>query len=146
MGVQNGPESWLGLVDLISINRYYGWYWNVGRIAEGVAELEKEIDHLHKTYKKPVLFTEFGADTIAGMHAQPAEMWTEEYQTEFMQAYLDLADKKSYVVGMQLWVFADFKTGQGIFRVGGLNHKGVFTRDRRPKMAAHFLRSRWKKN
>lgn len=25
----------------------------------------------------------------------------------------------------------------------GLNHKGVFTRDRRPKMAAHLLRRRW---
>lgn len=145
VGVMNGPESWLGLTDLVSINRYNGWYRDVGRIAEGVAELEKEIDHLYKTFKKPILFTEFGADTVAGMHAQPAEMWTEEYQTEFMQAYLDLADKKTYVVGMQLWVFADFKTGQGIFRVGGLNHKGVFTRDRRPKMAAHFLRSRWKR-
>jgi len=24
-----------------------------------------------------------------------------------------------------------------------MNHKGVFTRDRSPKMAAHFLRERW---
>jgi len=32
---------------------------------------------------------------------------------------------------------------QGIIRAAGLNQKGVFTRDRRPKMAAHFLRSRW---
>jgi hypothetical protein len=24
-----------------------------------------------------------------------------------------------------------------------MNFKGVFTRDRRPKMAAHFLRSHW---
>jgi len=30
-------------------------------------------------------------------------------------------------------------------RAGGLNHKGVFTRDRQPKMAAHFLRERWAK-
>lgn len=145
VGVMNGPESWLGITDLVSINRYNGWYRDVGRINDGVADLEQEIDHLHQKFQKPVLFTEFGADTVAGMHAQPAEMWTEEYQTEFMQAYLDLADRKPYVVGMQLWVFADFKTGQGIFRVGGLNHKGVFTRDRRPKMAAHFLRSRWKR-
>jgi beta-glucuronidase len=145
VGMMSGPESWLNLTDLISLNRYNGWYRNAGRIEDGVAELEKEIDHLHQTYKKPILFTEFGADTVAGMHSQPAEMWSEEYQTELMRAYLDLADKKPYMVGMQLWVFADFKTGQGIFRVGALNHKGVFTRDRRPKMAAHFLRSRWKK-
>lgn len=28
-------------------------------------------------------------------------------------------------------------------RAGSLNHKGVFTRDRRPKMAAHTLREIW---
>jgi beta-glucuronidase len=28
-------------------------------------------------------------------------------------------------------------------RAAGMNHKGVFTRDRRPKMAAHLLRERW---
>jgi beta-glucuronidase len=28
--------------------------------------------------------------------------------------------------------------------VGGLNLKGVFTRDRRPKLAAHRLRRMWK--
>jgi hypothetical protein len=27
--------------------------------------------------------------------------------------------------------------------MSGLNQKGVFNRERRPKMAAHFLRSRW---
>jgi beta-glucuronidase len=146
VGVMNGPRAWLDITDFISINRYNGWYAQVGQLDVGIKELEKEIDEIYATYKKPVLFTEFGADTIAGMHNQPSEMWTEEYQVEFLREYLDLADKKPYVVGMQMWVFADFKTGQGIFRVNGLNHKGVFTRDRRPKMAAHFLKSRWKKN
>jgi beta-glucuronidase len=46
-------------------------------------------------------------------------------------------------VGLHVWNFADFKTAQGVVRPGGLNTKGVFTRDRRPKMAAHFLRQRW---
>lgn len=54
-----------------------------------------------------------------------------------------LADKKPYVIGMHIWNFADFKTGQAVLRMGGLNHKGVFTRDRQPKMAAHMLRKRW---
>jgi len=44
---------------------------------------------------------------------------------------------------MHVWNFADFKTGQGIIRASGLNQKGVFTRDRRPKLAAHTLRARW---
>jgi beta-glucuronidase len=70
-------------------------------------------------------------------------MWSEEYQVEFLRRYLDVAASRPFVAGMHVWNFADFKTGQGIIRMGGMNLKGVFTRDRRPKMAAHFLRSRW---
>ena len=37
----------------------------------------------------------------------------------------------------------DFAAVLGIMRVGGLNMKGVFTRARTPKMAAHVLREFW---
>ena len=43
-----------------------------------------------------------------------------------------------------VWNMCDFKTSQGITRMGSMNYKGVFTRDRRPKMAAHMLRMLWK--
>jgi hypothetical protein len=65
------------------------------------------------------------------------------YQVEFLRAYLDVAARKPLVAGLHVWNFADFKTGPRIIRMGGISLKGVFTRDRRPKMAAHFLRSRW---
>jgi beta-glucuronidase len=41
-----------------------------------------------------------------------------------------------------VWNFADFGTEPSLHRVDG-NRKGVFTRDRRPKLAAHALRERW---
>jgi beta-glucuronidase len=75
---------------------------------------------------------------------QSQEMWSEEYQVEFLRGFLDVAAARPFVAGLHVWNFADFKTGQGIMRASGLNQKGVFTRDRRPKMAAHFLRSRWR--
>jgi beta-glucuronidase len=53
-------------------------------------------------------------------------------------------DRIDAVVGEQMWNFADFETKPGVFRVDG-NKKGAFTRDRRPKAAAHLLRSRWQK-
>ena len=37
---------------------------------------------------------------------------------------------------------SDFASGQAFFRVVG-NRKGVFTRSREPKLAAHRLRARW---
>lgn len=51
-------------------------------------------------------------------------------------------DKKDYVIGEHVWNFADFETHPSVRRVDG-NKKGVFTRDRRPKMAAHYLKNRW---
>jgi beta-galactosidase/beta-glucuronidase len=145
VGVMGGPLEWLALSDVICVNRYWGWYTQSGQIDAGVEFLAQELDGLYDELNKPIIITEFGADTIAGMHSDPPEMWTEEYQTEFLRGYLDVAAERPFVVGLHVWNLADFKTGQGTRRAGGLNQKGVFTRDRRPKMAAHMLRQRWAK-
>jgi beta-glucuronidase len=72
-------------------------------------------------------------------------MWTEEYQADFIRGYLTVAARKPYIAGMQMWNFADFAAVQSTARVSGLNMKGVFTRARQPKMAAHVLREFWTK-
>lgn len=145
VGVMGGPKEWVGLGDVMCVNRYYGWYTHTGELAAGVKLLPLELDALHKTYNKPIIITEFGADTYPGMHTEQPEMFTEEFQVEFLKAYLDFADQKDYIAGMHVWAFSDFKTSQGIIRFGGVNYKGVFTRDRKPKAAAYYLRSRWNK-
>lgn len=145
VGVMGGPLEWIGLADVVCINRYWGWYAQSGEIAKGAAVLNQEIEGLYSAFKKPIIVSEFGVDTYPGMHAEQPEMFTEEYQKEFIKAYLDVADSKEYVTGMHIWAFADFKTTQGVIRFGGMNYKGVFTRDRKPKMAAHYLKERWTK-
>lgn len=145
VGVMGGPVEWLALSDVVCINRYWGWYTNQGDIKTGAKMLSDELDDLYSKLKKPIVITEFGADTFPGMHADQAEMFTEEYQVQFIKAYLDVADTKDFVAGMHVWAFSDFKTGQSVIRFGGMNYKGVFTRDRKPKMAAHYLRERWTK-
>jgi beta-glucuronidase len=143
VGLQGGPREWHGLFDVVCINRYYGWYTLSGRLDEAAQALASELDDLHRAFARPIILTEFGADTLAGAHGTPPEMWTEEYQVELLRRYLDVAAQRAFVAGLHVWAFADFKTGQGIVRPAGTNFKGVFTRDRRPKAAAHFLRSRW---
>ena len=66
-------------------------------------------------------------------------------EVDSIRRYLDVAEQRPFMAGMHVWAFADFKTGQSSSRAGSINFKGVFTRDRRPKMAAHFLRERWTK-
>jgi beta-glucuronidase len=144
VSVHGGPVEWVSQGDVICTNSYNGWYGVSGRIEDAAATLEREIRGLHaKCGAKPVIVTEFGADAMAGIHAQPAEMWSEDFQSDLIAAYLDVLGRLPFVVGTHPWAFADFKTSQNIMRVGSLNLKGVFTRDRRPKEAARMLRTRW---
>lgn len=138
-------EEAFDFLDFMCLNRYFGWYQESGQIQRGVEFLSQELDLLHETYPKPLVLTEFGADAISGQHAQPPEMFSEEFQADFLAAYIEVLRSKPFVVGEHVWNMCDFKTSQGITRMGGLNHKGVFTRDRRPKLAAHRLREIWKK-
>jgi beta-glucuronidase len=141
-GVQEDSFEFL---DFMCLNRYFGWYTQSGRIGEGASLLSDELDTLYEKFKKPLLLSEFGTDTIPGTHAQPPEMFSEEYQVEFIRQTIEMLESKPFVIGAHVWNLCDFKTSQGITRVGGINYKGVFTRDRRPKMAAHFLREVWKR-
>ena len=74
----------------------------------------------------------------------PPEMFSEEYQADFITRYVELFDSKPYIAGQHVWNLCDFKTAQAVHRVGGMNYKGIFTRDRQPKLAAHRLRALWK--
>ncbi|QCX33671.1 beta-glucuronidase [Caloramator sp. E03] len=132
------------LIDVLALNRYYGWYISGGEIECAKRLIQMELEKLQKMYpEKPIMFTEYGADTIAGFHETTPVMFTEEYQVEFLKANHEVIDQFKNFIGEHVWNFADFATSQGIWRVQG-NRKGVFTRDRKPKMAAHYLRERWR--
>lgn len=128
-------------MDVVCLNRYYGWYNLSGDLDAAVYALNMELDFWEKI-GKPLMFTEYGADTIAGMHATVPEMFSEEYQAQFLLSYGEAFDKRDFVIGEQMWNFADFGTIQGPMRADG-NKKGLFTRDRKPKLAAHAMRHRW---
>jgi beta-glucuronidase len=140
---QGVKEESFDFMDLICLNRYYGWYTNIGQIEVGAENLSRELDAMYHKWHKPIALTEFGADAVPGHHAQPSEMFSEEYQVEMLTRDIEILRSKPFVVGEHVWNMCDFKTAQGIRRVNAMNYKGVFTRDRRPKMAAHRLRELW---
>ena len=130
--------------DVISLNRYYGWYEHPGMLDFAANRLSKEMDDFYAKYNKPVLFTEFGADTLAGFHSTSVQMFTEEYQTKLIETYIEVIRSKPYSMGEHVWNFADFRTPQHFRRVV-LNLKGVFTRERAPKSVAFRLKEIWSK-
>ena len=143
--VSGGPDTDVSarLSDVICLNRYYGWYEGGPHLDEAVEWFREELSQWQKL-GKPLMITEYGADTVAGLHDTTPVMFTEEYQLEYYRMNNQVLDEFSFVVGEHLWSFADFATGQGTSRVQG-NKKGLFTRDRRPKLAAHYIKDRWQK-
>jgi beta-glucuronidase len=146
VSLQGGPTDWQAFGDVICTNSYNGWYAISGRLEDAAKEVEKETLKLRERHPgKPIMFTEFGADAIAGTHAQPPVMWSEEYQADMIEMYVRTLAKFPFIVGTHPWAFADFRTSQSIHRMGAMNLKGVFTRDRQPKLAAHRLKELWKR-
>ena len=130
------------LFDVVMLNRYYGWYVNTGGLPAAERALEAELNAWAVKLGKPIIMTEYGADTLPGLHSViPA--WTEEYQAELLAMSHRVFDRVDAVVGEQVWNFADFATSSGVMRVDG-NKKGVFARDRRPKASAHLFGRRWR--
>ncbi len=131
------------LVDVLALNRYYGWYLQGGQLNLAKAKLKEEFGGWgERCPGKPIIMTEYGADTIAGLHDVDPVMFTEEYQVEYLDANHEIFDQFENFVGEHIWNFADFQTSQGVIRVQG-NKKGIFTRERKPKLAAHKMRERW---
>ena len=138
--------------DIIGINRYVAWYSDYGRLDQITSTISQDIASWRSTYPtKPILVSEYGVDTIPGLHNDPPLMFTEEYQTEFYAAYHLAFDNVSsllhpdtgFFIGELPWTMFDFATEQSTIRVGGINHKGLFTRQRQPKAAAFLLKHRY---
>jgi beta-glucuronidase len=141
------PESdkCIDLVDVIALNRYYGWYLQTGDLDTAAQVTRQELLAWQAKYPdKPIMYTEYGADTVAGLHSAYGEPFSEEYQEDYYRMNSAIFDEIKNFVGEQLWNFADFQTKFGINRVMG-NRKGIFTRSRQPKMVVRYLKDRWTK-
>jgi beta-glucuronidase len=137
-----GRDRLQALGDVVMINRYYGWYVHTGDLEAAEKALQAELE-AWAAEGKPILVTEYGADTVSGLHSVVSQPWSEEYQTDFLEMHHRVFDRVDAVVGEHVWNFADFATASSVGRVAG-NKKGVFTRDRKPKAAAFALRRRWR--
>ncbi len=125
------------LFDVLCLNRYCPWYVQAA-IWKRQRRYWKSTLAWQEKLHQPIIITEYGVDTLAGLHSMYTDMWSEEYQCAWLDMYHRVFDRVSAVVGEQVWNFADFATSQGILRVGG-NKKGIFTRDRGKTKSAAFL-------
>lgn len=130
-------------LDIIMINRYYGWYDYTGVIEAIRLPLITSLEGWSKRYPtRGLIISEFGADTVSGLHSVTrGNVFTEEYQRDLLVEYEKVFDEisidyngKINFLGSMIWNFADFSTHESLLRVGG-NRKGILNRDRSPKLA-----------
>ena len=127
------------LADVICINRYYGWRSFYGRLDQVPDILSQDIASYRQKYpNKPLMVSEFGAETLSGLHNDPPIMFTEEYQKEFYAIYHTIFDNYSsilhpetgYFIGELVWNMFDFAHEQATATLDELNSKGLFSRER----------------
>lgn len=56
-------------LDVIMVNRYFSWYSDTGHPQVIQHNLVSDIENFYNRFKKLLLLSEYGADTIAGMHS-----------------------------------------------------------------------------
>ena len=129
-------------MDIIGVNKYSAWYTDPGHTELITRQIVSSLRRWREAHGKPLMVTEYGADTVAGLHALPSLQFSEDFQSSFLEEYFKafdvLREEGIWFIGEMPWVFADFMTKQEPRRVAG-NRKGLFTRQRQPKAAAFFM-------
>lgn len=132
-------------LDVLCVNRYDAWYSDTGYLKVIQPQMVTEYTAWHETFNKPVLTSEYGADSVIGLHTDPPYVFTEDYQVALMVENFKAFDtlrQKGFFYGEMIWNFADFMTPQEYWRPTGCL-KGLFTRQRQPKAAAHLMQARY---
>ncbi len=76
-------DNCISLVDVIALNRYYGWYVGNGDLETAERATRDELkEYSEKFPDKPIMYTEYGADTIPGLHSNYDEPFSVRVPTK----------------------------------------------------------------
>lgn len=123
-------------LDVLAANTYNGWYSDDA--------LDALPDMAWKATDKPMVFSEFGADALAGF-SDPVLMrkFSEDYQKRYYEKTLAMARKIPTLRGMSPWILKDFRAPRRQHPVyqQGWNRKGLISPTGRRKPAFFVLRA-----
>lgn len=124
-------------LDLLSANTYTAWYGNDRLEDVPAIQWSAPVD-------KPLIFSEFGADALAGFHAPDRRKFSEEFQADFYRATLANAATVPFLAGLSPWILKDFQTPRREHPVyqNGWNRKGLLSETGARKQAFAVL-SEW---
>jgi len=126
-------------LDVLGLNEYVGWY-------SGTIE---DLAHLQYStkWKKPLIVSEFGADALAGAHADAETRFSEEYQARLYEQQIAMLTKIPELAGMTPWVLFDFRSPRRPLPVveDYYNRKGLISTSGQKKQAFSILHKFYEK-
>jgi len=122
-------------VDILSVNEYIGWY--EGRL-EDVANTR-----WNTSWKKPLIFSEFGAEAPYGNHGDAGSKWTEEYQAKLYGEQITMLRNIPQLAGLSPWLLMDFRSPRRPlpFIQDYHNKKGLISNRGERKQAFYILQN-----
>ncbi|WP_075602666.1 glycoside hydrolase family 2 protein [Saccharicrinis aurantiacus] len=131
-------DEFADVVDILSFNQYYGWYW--GDI-ENIKNLKWEID-----IDKPVVISEFGAGALQGYHGDSLTAWSEEFQELLYEKTLPVLNAIPQISGITPWIISDFRSPRRVLipYQDGWNRKGLISETGNKKKAFYTLQNFYK--
>jgi beta-glucuronidase len=122
--------------DIVSVNEYIGWY---GGLPSSARTAKWEVK-----YDKPLFFSETGAETLGGYHADSLTRWSEEYQEWYYREQVNMMKHMpENFVGLSPWILNDFRSprrNNPIFQEGW-NNKGLYDQKGNKKKAFYVLKA-----
>jgi beta-glucuronidase len=119
-------------LDVIGLNEYMAWY---------TRDTFEDIDRTKWTilYDKPLIVSEFGAETPFGNHGSADAIWTEEYQAAMYEHQIKMLTQIPSFAGMSPWVLMDFHSPRRMLpgNQDFMNRKGVIS-DRGQRKEAFY--------
>jgi beta-glucuronidase len=122
-------------LDVIGLNEYMAWY----------RDTLEDIDRTKWTipYDKPLIVSEFGAETPYGSHGESDARWTEEYQATVYEHQIKMLTQIPSFAGMSPWVLMDFHSPRRL--LPGIqdywNRKGLLSDRGQRKKAFYVLQN-----
>jgi beta-glucuronidase len=112
----------IGKLDVLAVNTYAGWYGN--DTLESLPGMKWDVPA-----DRPLVFSELGADALAGYRDDGMKKFTEEYQAQYYRQTLAMADKIPTLRGMSPWILKDFQSPRREHPVfqNGWNRKGLLS-------------------
>ncbi|MFZ4457054.1 MAG: glycoside hydrolase family 2 protein [Bacteroidales bacterium] len=132
----NFNDSLQELVDVVSINKYFGWYTPWPDAPETI--------RWNLCPNKPLIYSEFGGEALYGQsgNANTAWSWSEEYQEKLYKDHIKMFANIPNFRGVSPWVLYDFRSPYRLHQTNQQewNRKGIISDKGMRKKAWYVLR------